>query len=143
MTPSAKRQAIAILTAEHRLPVQRACRAMRLARAAWYRPPRGLVARDGPVIEALTAVVAAKPRWGFWKCGDRLRLLGHPWNPKRVYRVYCALRLNLPRRTRRRPPTRDRQPLDAPAELNHTWAVDFMQDRLYDGRPFSDAELSR
>jgi len=53
---------------------------------------------------------------------------------KRVHRVYCALRLNLPRRTKRRVPTRPRQPLDAPPVLNTTWALDFMHDALYDGR---------
>lgn len=136
MTPSAKRQAIALLVAEHCLPVRRACQAVRLTRAAWYRPPPAPLVRDAAVIEALTEVVAQNPRWGFWKCVGRLRLLGHPWNAKRVYRVYCALRLNLPRRTKRRPPQRERQPLEAPAVLNHTWALDFMHDRLYDGRPF-------
>lgn len=136
MTPSAKRQAIAVLVEAHQLPVQRACRALRLSRAAYYRPPRAALVRDAAVIEALTAVVAANNRWGFWKCFDRLRLLGHRWNHKRVHRVYCALRLNLPRRTRRRVPTRPRQPLEAPATLNHTWALDFMTDRLYDGRAF-------
>ena len=32
----------------------------------------------------------------------RLRLDGEPWNHKRVLRVYREMRLNLPRRTRRR-----------------------------------------
>jgi len=85
---------------------------------------------------ALLAVVERRSRWGFWKCFDRLRLDGHPWNHKRVYRVYRALRLNLPRRTKRRVPTRLRQPLVAPTTLNGIWALDFMQDALYGGRPF-------
>ena len=136
MTPSAKRQAIAILVDEHRLPVRRACQVMRLARAAYYRPPRAAVARDAAVIEALTSLVARKPRWGFWKCFDDFDNRGFPWNHKRVYRVYCALRLNLVRRTKKRVPTRLRQPLGAPAVLNQTWAIDFMHDRLYDSRPF-------
>ena len=50
--------------------------------------------------------------------------------------MYCALRLNLPRRTQRRVPVRLRQPLVAPARLNETWALDFMVDALYDGRGF-------
>lgn len=136
VTPSAKRQAIAVLVSEHRLSVVRACRLMRLARAAWYRPPRDRLVADGPVIEALTQLAEAEPRWGFWKLFDRLRNLGRPWNPKRVHRVYCALRLNRARRTKRRIPRRPKVPLRATPALNQTWAIDFMRDTLYDGRVF-------
>jgi transposase InsO family protein len=73
---------------------------------------------------------------GLLKCYDALRLDGQPWNHKRVHRVYCALRLNLPLRTRRRVPRRIRAPLIAAAALNTTWALDFMVDTLYDGRRF-------
>jgi putative transposase len=90
--------------------------------------------RDALVIAALTDVVARYPRWGFWKLFDRMRTEGQPWNHKRVYRVYCALRLNLPRRTTRRVPKRLRQPLAAPPVLNQTWALDFMTETLYDRR---------
>src|SRR5690348_13157812 len=90
--------------------------------------------RDAMVIAALTDVVARYPRWGFWKCFDRMRQEGQRWNHKHVHRVYCALRLNLPRRTTRRVPRRMRQPLAAPAQLNLTWAIDFMTDTLYDRR---------
>jgi putative transposase len=92
--------------------------------------------RDSEVIEALNAVVERHPRAGFWKCFDRLRAMGHHWNHKRVHRVYRALKLNLPRRTRRRLPARLRHPLLAPAVLNGTWAMDFMSDALYGGRKF-------
>ena len=51
-----------------------------------------------------------------------------------MHGVYCALRLNLPRRTTRRVPRRVRQPLAAPPRLNQTWALDFMTETLYDGR---------
>jgi len=136
VTPSAKRQAIALLVREHQMPVVRACRAMRLARAAWYRPPPDPLVRDRLVIDALLAQVAVSPRWGFWKLYDRLHNLGYPWNPKRVYRVYCALRLNRPRRTKRRVLRRPRVPLVAEPMLNRTWALDFMHDSLYDGRVF-------
>lgn len=125
-----------ILVTEHQLPVRRACRAVGLSRTAWYRRPAAPATRDGAVMEALLAVVEQQGRWGFWKCFDRLRLDGHAWNHKRVHRVYCALRLNLPRRTKRRVPTRLRQPLVAPSTLNGIWALDFMEDALYGGRRF-------
>lgn len=138
MTPLAKRQAIAILHGEHGVPVRRACEAVRLSRAAYYRPPieGAQLKRDQPVIDALQTTVSANTRWGFWKCFDSLRLEGYGWNHKRVHRVYCALRLNIPRRTRRRVPRRIRQPLVAADALNMTWALDFMVDTLYDGRRF-------
>lgn len=136
MTPSAKRQAIAVLTSAHRISLRRACVMLRLSRTAYYRPPQDRVVRDQPVIDALQSTVADRPRIGFWKCYDRLRFLGHAWNHKRVHRVYCALRLNLPRRTRKRLVRAVRHPLAAPAALNHVWALDFMTDTLYDGRRF-------
>jgi putative transposase len=88
------------------------------------------------VIDALQTVVGESGTWGFWKCFDRLQGLGYAWNHKRGSRVYWALRLNLPRRRRRRVPRRVQHPLAAPARLNHVWALDFMTDTLYDGRRY-------
>jgi putative transposase len=85
---------------------------------------------------ALQAVVVEEQRWGFWKCHDRLRALGYGWNHKRIWRVYCQLRLNLPRRTKRRVPQRERQPLLVEPRINAVWALDFMRDTLYSGRVF-------
>jgi putative transposase len=119
---------------EHQLPVARACRVVRLSRTAYYQPPVPASRRDAAVIAALTDAVTRYPRWGFWKFFDRLRVEGRPWNHKHVHRVYCALRLNLTRRTTRRVPRRIRQPLTAPPVLNQTWALDFMTETLYDGR---------
>jgi putative transposase len=121
---------------EQGLPVARACEVAQLSRAAYYRPGLDWGERDGPVMEALNAVLDKRPRWGFWKCFDRLRNDGHRWNHKRIHRVYCQMHLNLPRRTKKRLPTRVRQPLAVPAAVNAVWAVDFMSDSLYDGRRF-------
>ena len=92
--------------------------------------------RDRDVIEVLNEIVGRKPRWGFWKLHDRLRLEGCRINHKRLHRVYCEMGLNLPRRTRRRLPVRKRRWLTAPAGLNIIWAADFMADALYGGRWF-------
>lgn len=81
-------------------------------------------------------MVERRPRGGFWKCFERLRVDGEPRNHKRVLRVYREMRLSLPRRTKPRVPKRLRQPMGAPFVLNDVWALDFMHDRLYCGRPF-------
>ena len=121
---------------EHRVSIQKACRIVGLSRTAYYRVPRAASERDAVVIDVLNQVVTRQPRWGFWKCFDRMRIDGHGWNHKRVHRVYCSLRLNLPRRTKRRVPTRTPLPLGAPNQLNAVWSLDFVHDTLYDGRRF-------
>jgi putative transposase len=92
--------------------------------------------RDRSVIDVLNELVARRPRWGFWKLSARSRLEGQRINHKRLQRVYCEMKLNLPRRTKRRLPQRARRPLLAPSGLNGIWALDFMADPLYGGRPF-------
>ena len=118
------------------MSVRRACRAARLPQRSWYRPRDEGVAGDAAVIDALQTVVERHSRWGFWKCFRRLRLDGHGWNHKRVWRVYCQLKLNLPRRTKKRLPRRERHPLEAPMQANILWSMDFMADALYGGRRF-------
>lgn len=88
--------------------------------------PASRMERDGEVIEVLNDLVSRKPRWGFWKLHDRLRLDGHCINHKRLHRVCCSMKLNLPRRTKRRLPSRPRRPLLSGQGLNQVWAIDFM-----------------
>lgn len=91
---------------------------------------------DRPVIEALQQLAESKTGLGFWKLYRRLRRMGHPWNHKRVLRVYCALGLHLRRRTKKRVPSQDPQPLMVPLAPNQVWSADFMSDALYGGTRF-------
>jgi putative transposase len=127
---------VGYLVAEHTVSVKRACQAVGLSRSGWYKTPGDRLAKDSEVIAALTTVTDEHRRWGFWKSYKRLRLDGHGWNHKRVYRMYCQLGLNHKRRTKKRVPVRDRQPLNTPAQPNAVWALDFMSDALYVGRRF-------
>jgi putative transposase len=85
------------------------------------------------VIDSLNAIVELSPRRGFWKCFDRLRLDGRRWNHKRVWRVHCQSRLNIPKRTKKRAPECEPVPMQAGTLVNQGWALDFMHDVLYDG----------
>ena len=78
---------------------------------------RGLGWGDAPVIAALTMFVAAKSRWGFLKCCDRLRLEGHGSNHKRL-------------------PVQPRQPVAVIPQPNVVRVVDFMNNTLYGDRRF-------
>ena len=124
------------LITTHELSIRKACAAIGLSRSAWYRPLVDWLERDRPIAEALSALVDDKPGLGFWKLYRRLRRRGRKWNHKRVYRVYCLLKLNIRRRTKKRLPTRDPMPLLVPARPNQVWSADFMSDALYNGVRF-------
>lgn len=136
LTSSGKREAVQVMAEGHGMSIKHACEVVRLPRATFYKPGKRSSERDQEVIDVLNQIVATELRWGFWKCFDRLRQMGHRWNHKRVHRVYCALGLNQKRRTKRRLPNRPRQPLQAPSQVNVTWALDFMHDSLYGRRTF-------
>lgn len=124
------------LVQEAQLTVKQACACVALSRASYYRKPADKGIKDAPVIDALNTIVAKHPRWGFSLCFDRLRNQGYAWNRKRVWRVYTDMKLNMPRRTKKRLPKRLKQPLVAPTRPNHIWSLDFMHDALYRGKAF-------
>lgn len=118
----------------HGLSLRAACQVLSLSRTVYrYRPKPN---KDLPIIEAIQEVVDSSPGWGFPKIFKTLRRRGYAWNHKRVYRVYCALKLNKRRKGKRRLPTRNPQPLAVPQAANCCWSVDFMSDSLHDGRRF-------
>jgi hypothetical protein len=68
------------MTEEKGLSVSCACQVVRLSRAAYYKLGTNWATRDAAVIAALNAALAERACWGFWKCYDRMRNLGHRWN---------------------------------------------------------------
>jgi putative transposase len=94
---------------------------VKLARSAFYKPVVDRLSRDAPIVDALNEIVSRRARWGFWKCFTRLRADGKPWNHKRVYWVYCDMRLNLKRKAKKRLTTRERKPLLQTNELIRVW----------------------
>ena len=85
---------------------------------------------------ALIELAERKPTWGISKLFRVLRRHGHPWNHKRVWRVYCLLKMNLKRKGKKRLPRTTRKVLAQPLAPNFCWSIDFMRDTLYSGRTF-------
>lgn len=81
---------------EYELSIRTACQAMGLSRTVYryQAKPRD----DGPIIELLVKLAERYPRYGFGKLFQLIRRDGHKWNHKRVYRVYCGLKMNLRRK---------------------------------------------
>jgi putative transposase len=61
---------------------------------------------------------------------------GFIWNHKRVYRIYRELELNLRIRPKKRLVRERPETLSVPEAINQVWSMDFMHDRLEDGRAF-------
>lgn len=58
------------------------------------------------------------------------------------WRFYCGLRLNPPRRGKKRLPARIKQPLEAPSQPNQGWSCDLMSDALLSGGKFRTSACS-
>lgn len=94
------------------------------------------------MIEAVLKNLSAQhPRYGFKKLFDMLRAQGSSYNHKRVRRVYCALKLNLKIKPKKRLAPRTKVTLEQPNEVNKCWSLDYMSDALVTGRRFRTANV--
>lgn len=115
------------------LSARRADRTLRLSRSARHYRPR--TRDDGALIATMEAHLKDNPGHGFGLLFDQALRPGG-FGKTRSWRVYVALKLNLPRRGKRRLPDRIREPLEIPMQANHIWSADFMADALWSGRRF-------
>ena len=118
----------------HGASLRRSCRVVGMSDSVYrYKVNRK---KDTAVIVALQGAVECYPVYGFSKLFKVLKRKGHAWNHKRVYRLYCELKLNKRRRGKKRLPARYPEPLVVPKTVNHCWSIDFMSDSLLCGRRF-------
>ncbi len=122
--------------AAYRVSIRLACAAFGISETCYRYPP--ILSRENEEIaDWLIRLTHNQKDWGFGLCFAYLRnVKGYCWNHKRVYRIYRALALNLRINPKRRIQRKKPEPLAVPAGMNEVWSVDFMHDRLSDGRAF-------
>jgi putative transposase len=77
-----------------------------------------------------------RPRYGYRRLTVMLRREGWKANTKRVYRIYREDNLGVRTAKRKKRRTHLRVPLPEPTRPNQRWSMDFVSDRLADGRWF-------
>lgn len=113
-----------------------ACRTFDVSETCYRYSPK-LSDENEQIADLLVGLTAAKKTWGFGLCFLYLRnVRGYGWNHKRVYRIYRELELNLRIKPRKRLKRDKPDALTVPICPNMTWSMDFMADRLGDGRAF-------
>jgi len=91
---------------------------------------------DSIVEEKLRWYAEHYPSRGFPQYFKRIRKEGYKWNHKRVRRIYLKLGMNRRPKNKRRIANPEKQILLQPLHPNFTWSIDFMEDKLMNGRKF-------
>ena len=111
--------------ADQRTRVRRSCAILGFRRQTYYRRKRGHrpEEKDREVAELWRRITKRFTCWGFWMVFHYLHRQGHPWNHKRVYRIWKQEGLHLRLPPKRPGIKRVYQDLRAPERINEGWAM--------------------
>lgn len=122
------------LIAGYRIAKRRACQLAGLNRATYYYESR---AKDQTALKMrLKDLASSRVRYGYRRLHVLLQREGWQINHKRVYRIYRQEGLSLRLKKSKKRVSVARVPLPPAAAPNERWSMDFMSDRLADGRRF-------
>lgn len=132
VSPQARRAQVA-LACERGLSERHACGLLGLARSCLHYELRQ-PAKDFPVLQAMKALSAQYPRYGYRRIRIFLQRQGHELGWHRTHRIWRQAGLQLPRRRPRRRIASSRpRPLPASGP-NLVWAYDFVFDATAAGQ---------
>jgi putative transposase len=113
------------------VPSSGSCELANIARSSFRY--RANTDKDDKLKERLTQLAHEKPRYGYRRLAILLRREGQIVNHKRLFRVYRMAGLSVRRRKRKRL-MRVGQPCFTATRQNQQWAIDFVHDRMPNGR---------
>lgn len=128
-----KRELVDQLRGEWKVSIRRACSTLRIDRALYvYKSRRGTQAE---LKHRIKEICETRIRYGYRRVHVLLRRDGWAVNPKRVYRLYKELGLQLRNKVpKRRVKAKLREDRHPATHSNQTWAMDFVHDQLATGR---------
>ena len=129
------KQLASFLIDNYRVSERRACMTVELRQNTFrYKRRRR---EDLPVRGRIKEIATTYIRYGQERIYKLLKREGWPDNHKRVRRIYREEGLNLrSKRPRRSKAAARRMGRPDPTEINECWAMDFVQDQLFDGKKF-------
>ena len=133
MRPARKRELVDKVRSDWKVSTRRACATLRIDRALYvYKSTRG---SQADLRQRIKEICATRVRYGYRRVHVLLRRDGWTVNPKRIYRLYKELGLQLRNKVpKRRVKAKLRDDRRAATQTNETWAMDFVHDQLATGR---------
>ena len=133
VTPAEQRAAVTHVVAEYGTSERHACRLVEVPRATYrYRPRPD---RDQALRKEVRRLAAEHPRWGLRRIWELVRKKNPHVGRHRLGRIWREEKLQVRRRLRKR--LARPKLVEMPAKRrNQRWAMDFVADRLADGRAF-------
>ena len=122
------------------LSQRRACVLVSVSRTIFSYAPR-LSELNEKIRKRLKQLAARHRKWGAWKFWRILRREGLMVNHKRVERIYRQEGLSLRERKRKKLKALARVPLPKPERANQQWSMDFIHDKLWEGRRFRSLSI--
>ncbi|PTM52204.1 putative transposase [Phreatobacter oligotrophus] len=133
MRPARKRELVDKVRSDWKVSARRACATLRIDRGLYvYKSKRGTQAE---LKQRIKEICETRVRYGYRRVHVLLRRDGWAVNPKRIYRLYKELGLQLRNKVpKRRVKAKLRDDRRAATRTNETWAMDFVHDQLATGR---------
>lgn len=130
--PTAKKAAALAMVIERKLSKSKVCRVLGLNRSTFTYKPR---TKNDLALSRRMQDLAAKHRsWGVVTIHDVCKREGLVVNSKRSLRLYRELKLQIKLRPRKKKINVIRIPIQKPTAPNQVWSMDFIHDRLENGR---------
>ncbi len=136
MSPTRRREAVALAMSSFKVSERRACRALGVPRST-QRYARAEGEREGELLLRIRALARENPRYGYRRIKALLVREGWSVNLKRVHRLWRREGLKVPqiqRKRRRLGQSENGCTRQRSKRPDHVWSYDFIHDQTADGK---------